>query len=58
MKGVVWNSDGFGDSAKHLAVNEMVKEHKLDFVGIIETGRSSFATPFLKFLAGGSDFIW
>ena len=44
MKGIIWNSDEFGDSAKHLAVNELVREHKLDFMGIIETGRSSFAT--------------
>ena len=58
MKGMIWNSDGFGDTAKHLAVNEFVREHRLDFVAIIETGRSSFTTPFLNFLAGGLDFIW
>ena len=58
MKGVIWNSDGFGDSAKHLAVHEFIKENRLDFVAIIETGRSSFATPFLNFLAAGSDFVW
>ena len=40
MKGMIWNSDGFGDTAKHLAVNEFVREHRLDFVAIIETGRS------------------
>ena len=45
MKGMIWNSDGFGDTAKHLAVHEFVKENKLDFVAIIETGRSAFATP-------------
>ena len=58
MKGMIWNSDGFGDSAKHLAVNEFVKENKLDFVAIIETGKSAFATPFLNFLAAGSDLVW
>ena len=58
MKGIIWNSDGFGDTAKHLAVNELVREHKLDFMGIIEPGRSSFATPFLNFLAAGLDFTW
>ena len=58
MKGMIWNSDGFGDTAKHLAVKEFVKENKLDFVAIIETGRSSFATPFLKFLARDLDFVW
>ena len=58
MKGVVWNSDGFGDTSKHLAVHELIKENKLDFIAIIETGRSAFATPFLNFLAAGSDFVW
>jgi len=58
MRGMIWNSDGFGDTAKHLAVHEFVKENNLDFVAIIETGRSSFATPFLNFLAAGSDFVW
>ena len=58
MKGMIWNSDGFGDTAKHLDVHEFVKENKLDFVAIIETGRSAFATPFLNFLAVASDFIW
>ena len=58
MKGMVWNSDGFGDTTKHLTINETVREQHLDFVAIVETGRSSFATPFLKFLAGGMDFMW
>ena len=53
MRGMILNSDGFGDNAKHLALSEFIKEYKLDFVAIIETGRASFATHFLKFLAGG-----
>ena len=35
-----------------------MREQHLDFVAIVETGRSLFATPFLKFLAGGRDFTW
>ena len=58
MRGMIWNSDGFGDTAKHLAVHEFVKENKLDFVALIETGRSSFAAPFLNFLAAGHDYVW
>ena len=58
MKGMIWNSDGFGDSAKHLAVQESIKEHILSFVAIIETGRSNFSAPFLKHLAGGFDYTW
>ena len=58
MKGMIWNSDGFGDHAKHLAVNEFVKEHNLDFVALIEIGRAAFSTHFLQFLAGRRDFTW
>ena len=58
MKGMIWNTDGFGDTAKHLTISETVKEQKLDFLALVETGRSSFSTPFLTFLAGGLDFIW
>ena len=58
MRGMIWNSGGFGDNAKHLALSEFIKDYKLDFVAIIETGRASFATHFLKFLAGGLDFVW
>ena len=39
MKGYFWNSDGFGDPAKHFAVSEAVREHKLDFIALLETGR-------------------
>ena len=58
MRGFIWNSDGFGSHAKHFAITEAVREHKLDFVAVLETGRSNFAAPFLKALAGGYDYKW
>jgi hypothetical protein len=45
MKGFIWNSDGFGDPAKHLAIKEAVRDFNLDFVVISETGRGSFLAP-------------
>ena len=56
MKGGFWNSGGFGDSAKHLFVRETIREQKLDFFAISETGRSQFSSPFLTHLSGGHDF--
>ena len=47
-----------GDPAKHITINEMVRENKLDFLALLETCRSNFSTPFLKFLAGGFDYNW
>jgi exonuclease III len=58
MKGGFWNSDGFRDTAKHSFVHETIKDLKLDFFAIIETGRDNFSLPFLNHLAGGLDFIW
>ena len=46
MKGIFWNCDGFGDTAKHLSVQELIRDNKLDFIVLLETGRSNFATTF------------
>jgi hypothetical protein len=58
MKGFIWNSGGFGDPAKHSLIKENVKDQKLDFIVISETGRPSFSTPFLTNLAASMDFNW
>jgi hypothetical protein len=58
IKGLFWNSDGFGDIAKHLFVKEQLREEKLDFIVLLETRRSHFSIPFLKNLANGLDFSW
>ena len=58
MKGRIWNSDGFGDTAKHFTVTETIREQNLSFVAILESGRSNFSVPFLKKLAGGKEYMW
>ena len=58
MKGWFWNSDGLKDPAKHCIIHEAVKEHKLDFLVLSETGRDNFAGPFLKHLSAGFDYWW
>jgi hypothetical protein len=58
MRGCIWNGDGFKDTAKHLFVKETIREHKLDFFAISETGRDNFSAPFLNNLAGGLDYQW
>jgi hypothetical protein len=35
---MIWNSEGFRDTAKHLFVSETIRERKLDFVALLETG--------------------
>ena len=46
LRGVFWNSEGFRDPGKHLFVQESIRERKLDFIALSETGRSNFATLF------------
>jgi len=58
LRGIKWNSEGFRDPAKHLFVQELIKDHKLDFITLLETGRSNFSAQFLNHLAGGRDFAW
>jgi hypothetical protein len=58
MLGCIWNGEGFRDPAKHSFVRETIKDYRLDFFAILETGRSDFSAPFLRHLAGGSDFSW
>ena len=58
LKGICWNSGGFGDTAKHLFVKEAISEHKLDFIALLETRRSNFTIPFLNQLGAGYNFAW
>jgi hypothetical protein len=46
------------DLAKDHFVKDAVREHKLDFFAILETGRDNFSNPFVNNLAGGFDFQW
>ena len=58
VKGSFWNSGGFRDTAKHMVVSDMIRDFKLDFFAVLETGRDNFSAPFLRNLAEGLDFVW
>ena len=58
MNGIFMNSRGLGDLAKHLNIAQYVRDHKLDFLAISETGRRDFPTSVLDRLSGGMDFVW
>ena len=49
---------GFRDTAKHLVVSDTIRDFKLDFFALLETGRDSFSAPFLGHLAGALDYCW
>jgi hypothetical protein len=58
IKGINWNPGGFGDTAKHLFDKEAIREHKLEFVALLDTGRSNFFIYFLNQLAAEYNFSW
>ena len=58
MNGIFENSRGLGDLAKHLNIAHQVRDYKLDFVAISETGRRDFPDTLLDRLLGGVEFVW
>ena len=44
--------------AKHNFISDSVKEHYLDFLAIMETGRSAFHDSTLRHLCAGLEFLW
>jgi hypothetical protein len=56
LKRLTWNSEGFKDPGKHLFVKESICEYHLDFIALLETGRSNFSILFLHNLVVGKDF--
>ena len=58
MKGIFWNSRGLGDLAKHKYILDVVRERQLDFVALMETGRSTCPDSLLRHLCGSLNFLW
>jgi hypothetical protein len=58
MKGIFWNSRGLSDLAKYRYISEAVRDHKLDFLAIMETGKHDMSKVDLAWLSGGADFTW
>jgi len=58
MKGLYWNSRGLSDLAKYRYISEAIRDHKLDFVAIMETRKQDMSRSNLNHLSGGTDFFW
>jgi hypothetical protein len=43
---------------KHLLVQETIRERKLDFFIVIETGKNNFSVPFLQNLSVDLEYVW
>jgi len=58
MKGFFWNSRGLSDLAKYRYLAEVIRDHNLDFMAVMETGKQDMSKSNLSRLSGGADFIW
>jgi hypothetical protein len=58
MKGFYWNSRGLSDLAKYQYIVEAIKNHFLNFVVVMETGKQDMSRSNLTCLAGGADLVW
>ena len=58
MKGIFWNSRGLSDLAKYRCVSDSIRDNKLDFVAVMETGKQDMSRANLNRLSGGADFVW
>jgi len=58
MKGLFWNSRGLSDLAKFRYISDAVKDLKLDFIAVMETGKQDMSRSNLARLSGGVNFVW
>jgi hypothetical protein len=56
MQALICNSEGFKDTAKHLFIQESIREYNLDIMALVETCLSNFSASFIRYLAAGRDF--
>ena len=58
IKGIFWNSRGLSDLAKYGYASDAIRDNKLDFVVVMETGKQNMSRANLTHLSGGADFVW
>ena len=58
MRGLIWNCQGLGRDSKFDFLREIIREEKIDFVGLQETKKEHFNDSLLSSLAGSKLFAW
>lgn len=58
MIGLFWNIRGMGSPEKIGHLQDLIKDHHLDFIGIIETVKQEFSATMLGSLGGGRNLVW
>jgi hypothetical protein len=58
MKGLIWNIRGLNEPSRKLCLEKLIREQKVDFVGVQETKKEDFTSSFLKNLSCPTCFVW
>lgn len=58
MKGLFWNIRGVGNFEKLGHLQDIIKENRVDFIGLQETLKQDYSADLLKKLGGGKDMAW
>ena len=58
MTGLIWNCQGLGRSSKFEFLRELIRDEKVDFIGLQETKKNHFKESLLSSLAGNNLFAW
>jgi hypothetical protein len=57
MIGLVWNYRGLGNVSKSEFLKELIKDEKVDFIGLQETNRKTFSDTWLNSIGGNKIFV-
>ena len=58
MKALIWNIRGFGARGRRDQLKDLVRSENVDFIGLVETIKSSFSSSDLSAIAGIDRFHW
>jgi exonuclease III len=58
MIGLIWNCQGLGRISKFEFLKELIRDEKVDFIGMQETKKNHFMDSLLSSLAGNKLFAW
>jgi exonuclease III len=58
MKGIFWNIRGLNMPGRKLSLEYLIRDYRVDFIGVQETKKEDFSTSFLKNLSCPAIFNW
>lgn len=58
MLGAIWNIRGVGKAGAATCLVEVIRDYKLDFIGILETMKQTYSDKFFRKIDPSNSFFW